>query len=156
MRMHSSVMHRRRFLAGAAAVAGAAALAACGGGSPNATDTVKPGVTPAATAPAAGAGATPAARTVRSQIDTTNVKKGGSFRYGGTIDPNTFTPILSSSGTANFIVNLVFDGLVSTDPDTLQAIPRLATKWEIAPDNKTYTFTLKPGVKFHDGQPLTA
>ncbi|MCA1670042.1 MAG: ABC transporter substrate-binding protein, partial [Thermomicrobia bacterium] len=47
-------------------------------------------------------------------------------------------------------------GLVYTDPDTLQPAPDLATKWEVGPDNKTYTFTLRQGVKWHDGQPFTA
>ena len=50
----------------------------------------------------------------------------------------------------------MFDGLVYIDPDTLQPRPNLATKWECSPDGKTYTFTLKQGVKWHDGQPFIA
>jgi peptide/nickel transport system substrate-binding protein len=34
--------------------------------------------------------------------------------------------------------------------------PLLAEKWEVSPDLKTYTFTLRKGVKFHNGEPLTA
>ena len=35
-------------------------------------------------------------------------------------------------------------------------IPGLAEKWEISPDHKTYTFYLRPNLKFSDGSPLTA
>ncbi|HEX5327776.1 MAG TPA: ABC transporter substrate-binding protein [Acetobacteraceae bacterium] len=35
-------------------------------------------------------------------------------------------------------------------------IPWLATKWTVSPDALSYTFSLRPGVKFHDGTPLTA
>jgi peptide/nickel transport system substrate-binding protein len=49
----------------------------------------------------------------------------------------------------------VLDGLVTLD-DNDKVQPWLATKWEISPDGKTYTFTLKPDVKFTDGTPLDA
>ncbi len=50
----------------------------------------------------------------------------------------------------------MFDALFYTDPDTLESKPRLAKKWDITPDGKTYTFSLQDGVKWHDGQPFTA
>ncbi|HXF83695.1 MAG TPA: ABC transporter substrate-binding protein, partial [bacterium] len=34
--------------------------------------------------------------------------------------------------------------------------PKLATRWQISPDGLTYTFTLRPGVRFHDGTPVNA
>src|ERR1700737_2432822 len=49
----------------------------------------------------------------------------------------------------------VFDSLVVRDTKTRQYLPSLATKWE-SPDPTTWVFTLRPGVKFHDGTPLTA
>jgi len=51
-------------------------------------------------------------------------------------------------------VNL-FDPLVF--PDTKgNVVPHLAKSWDISPDRLTYTFYLRPGVKFHDGKELTA
>jgi peptide/nickel transport system substrate-binding protein len=35
-------------------------------------------------------------------------------------------------------------------------IPCLAESWEMSPDAKVYTFNLRKGVKFHNGDPLTA
>jgi len=49
----------------------------------------------------------------------------------------------------------VFDTLVVRDPHRARYLPALATKWE-TPDPLTWVFTLRPGVKFHDGTPLTA
>jgi peptide/nickel transport system substrate-binding protein len=54
-----------------------------------------------------------------------------------------------------YISRQVLDGLVTLD-DHSEVKPWLATKWEVSPDGKTYTFTLKDGVKFTDGTPLDA
>jgi peptide/nickel transport system substrate-binding protein len=49
----------------------------------------------------------------------------------------------------------IFDTLVEADPRTRGVRPALAVKWE-TPDPNTWVFTLRPGVKFHDGSPLGA
>lgn len=49
----------------------------------------------------------------------------------------------------------IFDTLVVADPRTRGVRPGLALKWE-TPDPRTWVFTLRPGVKFHDGAPLGA
>ena len=49
----------------------------------------------------------------------------------------------------------LFEGLLSEDQHN-HPIPGLAEKWEISPNNKTYTFYLRPNLKFSDGSPLTA
>lgn len=97
-----------------------------------------------------------ASATIASQIDTAGIKRGGSVIQAGTSDIQTFNPVLSHDTTSNIINDLVFDPLVSTDPDTLEPKPRLAKRWDIAPDGKTYTFSLQDGVKWHDGMPFTA
>jgi peptide/nickel transport system substrate-binding protein len=48
----------------------------------------------------------------------------------------------------------IFDTLVTLSP-TYEVLPGLATRWELRPPN-TYRFTLRQGVKFHDGTPFTA
>jgi len=179
-------LSRRYFLSGAAVAAGTAILAACGGSAteaPKATTasgaTTAPAAAttsaaPAATASTGSAAAKPAGTTaaasapvgvpaaaattgkVKSQIDTAGIKKGGSMIEAQFSDVRTFNPVLVGDTTSGLITGLIYDGLVYTDPDTLQPAPLLATKWEVGPDNKTYTFTLQEGVKWHDGQPFTA
>jgi len=108
-----------------------------------------------ASSPAAGSAAT-GGKTIASQIDTKGIKKGGHITEAASTDIRVLSPIVNTDVYSGYLISLMFDGLVSVDPDTLDATPRLATKWEIAPDGKTYTFTLKQGVKWHDGQPFTA
>jgi peptide/nickel transport system substrate-binding protein len=51
----------------------------------------------------------------------------------------------------------VYDTLVTVDaPDFTRIQPKLATKWDVSRDGTVYTFTLRPGVKFTSGNPLTA
>jgi len=54
----------------------------------------------------------------------------------------------------NYVYNC-FSRLTAQDPK-LQVQPDLATSWEAAEDLKTWTFHLRPGVKFHNGEELTA
>ncbi|MBI4307873.1 MAG: ABC transporter substrate-binding protein [Chloroflexi bacterium] len=52
----------------------------------------------------------------------------------------------------------VFNSLLTRDPDTnyLKIVGDLAERWELSRDGSTYTFTLRSGMKWHDGKPITA
>jgi peptide/nickel transport system substrate-binding protein len=67
-----------------------------------------------------------------------------------TLDPHKTTAV--SSAEVDYVL---YDTLTSLDYDNTVK-PGLAEKWEISPDGKTYTFTLRQGVKFHSGKPLTS
>jgi len=79
---------------------------------------------------------------------------GGELRYGtGTevpgLDPHVYT------GTSGKVVNLaIYESLLAFDQKG-NVVAGLAETWS-TPDAKTFTFTLREGVKFHRGQPLTA
>ncbi len=109
----------------------------------------------AAASPAASGTAAAGKGKFASQIDTKGIKKGGHVTEGATSEIRTMNPVLVSDTASGRITSLLFDGLVNIDPDTLQPVPSLATKWEVSPDNKVYTFTIRQGVKWHDGQPFT-
>ncbi len=71
-------------------------------------------------------------------------------------EPAHLNPMTSSDSYASAISELIFDSLVERDNATLAIKPSLAESWDIAPDHLTYTFHLRKGVTFSDGQPLTA
>lgn len=50
----------------------------------------------------------------------------------------------------------MFDTLITYKPGTTELEPGLATEWKSTPDGKTWTFTLREGVTFHDGTPFDA
>jgi len=59
--------------------------------------------------------------------------------------------------TSQMLDQSAYDTLVTVEaPDFTKIQPKLATKWEISKDGTTYTFTLRSGVKFASGNPLTA
>jgi len=64
-------------------------------------------------------------------------------------------PAMVQDGDSIDVLQQVFQGLVTWDTDSKVA-PNIAEKWTISPDGKTYTFTLKKGVKFSNGRELTA
>jgi peptide/nickel transport system substrate-binding protein len=59
--------------------------------------------------------------------------------------------------TSQILDTAAYDTLVTVDaPDFTKIQPRLATSWTVSPDGTTYTFKLRPGVKFTSGNPVTA
>jgi peptide/nickel transport system substrate-binding protein len=69
-------------------------------------------------------------------------------------DPATFNSALNESLYSVF--GYLYVGLLSTDGQSGALAPGLAESWTIAPDKKTIRFTLRPNLKWSDGQPLTA
>jgi len=76
------------------------------------------------------------------------------FARGG--DAQKLDPADIDDGESVNVLAQICEGLVRFRGGTLDIEPALATEWEISPDGKTYTFTLREGVTFHDGTPLTA
>ncbi|MBP2707572.1 ABC transporter substrate-binding protein [Microbispora sp. RL4-1S] len=50
----------------------------------------------------------------------------------------------------------IYESLTVYNPLTRRAGPRLAERWQSSPDGKTWTFTLRPGMRFHTGRPVDA
>ena len=50
----------------------------------------------------------------------------------------------------------IFETLVSLEPGTTEFVPGLAEHWEVSDDGLTYTFQIREGVTFHDGEALNA
>ncbi|MDR0524616.1 MAG: ABC transporter substrate-binding protein [Spirochaetaceae bacterium] len=81
---------------------------------------------------------------------------GGELRFGIASEPVTLDP-LSPSNTADgrSILFNVFEGLVKPSPDGA-LVPAVAESYRIDEEGRVYSFTLRPGVRFQDGSPVTA
>lgn len=88
-------------------------------------------------------------------VSVTVPSEGGSL-IEGEIGPARFVnPLLTLSQADLDLTTLVFSGLTRSLPDGT-VVPDLADRYEISPDGLTYTFTLRDGVEFHDGTPVTS
>jgi ABC-type transport system substrate-binding protein len=81
---------------------------------------------------------------------------GGTFNFNLTQQPTTLNPLSSSDYYASQVQSNIIEGLAARNVDTYEWEPALATKWEVSEDGLVYTFTLREGVKWHDGKPFTA
>src|SRR2546421_7569154 len=86
---------------------------------------------------------------------TSGTKHGANLNVAIGIDPDTLDPAAQTTTTASQIVDMMVEPLVSLD-EKGNLKPALATSWSNTPDGLSYTFTLRSGVKFHDGSDFNA
>lgn len=80
---------------------------------------------------------------------------GGVLRAGMQTDPVGLDPHTTSATSSRNMLENVYDTLVMFDSEG-RIIPGLAESWEASEDGLTWTFRLREGVVFHNGDPLTA
>ena len=116
------------------------ALGGCAG------DKEEKGSSQVATTPATEAGSETAA------TETTDVAS--QITIGIPQDMNSLDPNKAvGSGTQEILFN-IYEGLYKPDSDG-NLIPAVASGYTVSDDGKTYTFTLRDGIKFHNGNPVT-
>jgi len=135
--MHGSGV---RLSIAAAMVVLAPVLASCAPAAPGATSAPAPGGTSQAATGQAAAGAP---------------QRGGTLVVAFNADPETLDPHITTALLASRVIALINENLINRDYDG-SFKPALAEKWDISPDGKVYTFTLKKGVKFHSGKDFTS
>ena len=81
---------------------------------------------------------------------------GGDLVFGTAADPVVLDGSLVSDGESLRAIDQIFETLVSLKPGTTELEPGLAESWELSEDGLEYTFTLRDGVTFHDGEPFNA
>jgi peptide/nickel transport system substrate-binding protein len=86
---------------------------------------------------------------------TPGPQRGGSLTIGIAADPDGLDPHKTVAAATFQITRNIYDTLVQTDAQS-QLQPDLAEKWTAGPDGLTWTFTLRDGVKFHNGRTLTS
>jgi peptide/nickel transport system substrate-binding protein len=85
-----------------------------------------------------------------------NAYADGTLKIARDQDNSTFDPIKTIQNADIWVMDNMNANLVRVTKDGVGLEPDLAEKWTLAPDNVTYTFTLRDGLKFSDGSPLKA
>jgi ABC-type transport system substrate-binding protein len=131
---------RRAALAGLSIPAVGALLAACGPSTPPPASTPPAGGAASATTPVAG---------------DKKPKRGGTFVTLGHQNVTSLSPDDGGPTVFYVLIANTHEGLLKVD-ENYKITPVLAERFETSPDGKTWTFHLRHGVKWHDGQPFTA
>lgn len=127
----------RKIAVTAVALLSAVALAACGGGQVRGSSTDTPAAT---TGGSAGSG---------SPAPAGNDKP---FVYAYHLDVVTDWDPATSYSNEIIAMQNIYESLTTYDASTKKVMPKLATEWSQADGGKTWTFTLRAGVKFHTGR----
>ncbi len=88
--------------------------------------------------------------------ETPGAHVGGTLVIGVSQTFKDLDPRVSNSAYDAYVYGEVFDDLIGMDPDTLKPIPHIAKSWDVAEDGSSTTFYLNEGIKFHNGEDLTA
>ena len=105
-------------------------------------------------APTTSKPATPAATTTTAPA-TVTPKYGGTLKYGDPFFPSANIGWIPDPNWGGPTSCIFLEPLLRADSNG-GISPNLATKWEVAPDKKSITLTLRQGVKFHDGSDFNA
>ncbi len=77
------------------------------------------------------------------------------FTYRDLDDVPTIDPALIEDTSGNDVARNLFEGLMNQNADGA-LVPGVATGYSVSPDNKVYTFTLRPDARWSDGSPVVA
>ncbi|HVN98384.1 MAG TPA: glutathione ABC transporter substrate-binding protein [Syntrophorhabdaceae bacterium] len=75
--------------------------------------------------------------------------------YAASADPDSLDPANALGNPSEAADRMIYENLVRFD-EKLKLVPGLATEWKQAKDGMSWTFSLRKGVKFHDGTPFNA
>jgi len=78
------------------------------------------------------------------------------LHLGNLGEPNDLDPAYPDTGETFNIIMALMEGLAQYDPRTSLPVPAVAERWEVAADNLTWTFHLRPDARWSNGDPVTA
>lgn len=148
-------MKKRLIAALSAVVLCTSLFTACGGDKAPAEGEKPTGGTQEGEAKKDQKGAELLAATDKAKLPQSAKDRKDTLIVGTTAPKGEFLPGYASTTYDQWVVDLAFTGLVSND-EKGEAIPLAAESWEISEDEKTYTFKIKKGIKFSNGEELTA
>ena len=106
---------------------------------------------PAAAPTNAAPGAGPTLVVAPAATTADQPKPGGRLIVGDGSDSKTLQPVISTDTSSSLVWARMYETLIDVDPKTGSPVPRLAEKFEVSPDSKTMTFTLRDGLQWSDG-----
>lgn len=93
--------------------------------------------------------------TAATTSGTAKTVTGGTVKVALGSEPDSLDPMMSAATDTSAVMMNVFEGLLGFNQKG-EFIPAIAEKYTISEDKLTYTFTIKKGIKFHDGKDCTA
>ena len=99
--------------------------------------------------------ATCAVALMASTLTANAVERGGVMTYGRYADSLFLDPVLNDANVDIWILSNMYDTLLLPTTDGKGVQPGLATKWKVSDDAKSVTLTMRDGIKFSDGTPIT-
>jgi peptide/nickel transport system substrate-binding protein len=93
---------------------------------------------------------------IAGPVSSQTTKKPVVFTVGDTQNIDSMNPIVGVTVPAYEAWNIQYATLTDKSPKDFSTIPGLAKSWTSSPDKKTWTYTMRPNLKWSDGQPLTA
>ena len=100
--------------------------------------------------------AEPTPSSAAASATTAATAPAATFTFGTASQPLGLDPALANDVESQRVTRQILEGLVGVDQTTGEPTPLLATEWTESADGMSYTFTLRPGIKFHDGSPFNA
>ncbi len=95
--------------------------------------------------------------TTDEMVDIARTSFGGDYRSVGTSDAVSFHPYQTTDTASSGYQGLIYTGgLLRLDENTLEYIPNMADSYTISEDGLTFTFNLREGMLWSDGEPITA
>lgn len=128
-------------------------LTGCGSSAPADTGSAA-SETAASEAPAEAA--SESAEAASSEAPAESAATGGTVVIDRTLDSETLDPVMTANNCDIWVLNMMVEGLVTSSDDGKEVIPAVADSWTVSDDNLTYTFHIRDGIKFSDGNPVTA
>jgi len=86
----------------------------------------------------------------------THSATGPTFTFAQGAEPRTLDPGLITDTSGGFIAMNMFEGLLVWSADGTELLPGAAERWEVSPDGRTWTFHLRSGAIWSNGDPVTA
>ncbi|KGR91610.1 hypothetical protein CD30_04700 [Ureibacillus massiliensis 4400831 = CIP 108448 = CCUG 49529] len=90
-----------------------------------------------------------------SEGTDTAVSTDGELHYASNVQPPTLDPLMSNAIVTREVASVIYESLVAFN-ENFEPVPMLAESVDVSEDGKTYTFNLRHGVMFHNGEEMKA